>query len=205
MITRSLTLALFLTFMLAVSAAQQGQSPLPPLPSDVPQNALMRMILTDKTPSGQDAVWTTPDGVLHEFYQFNDRGRGPKTYATFRVDSKGIITSEEIKGVDYMKSPVDESFTQEHGAARWKNSSEDEKAVNAAGKFYVDLNGGPESSALMIRALLRSKTGTLPLLPAGEARIRKLQSLDLNSAGRKLKVTLCSIEGLDYTPNYVWI
>ena len=30
---------------------------------------------------------------MHEFFQFNDRGRGPKTYSTYRVDSHGIVTS----------------------------------------------------------------------------------------------------------------
>src|SRR5713226_2842274 len=37
-------------------------------------------MLIDETPSGQDAVWTTPDGTLHELFQYNDRGRGPKIY-----------------------------------------------------------------------------------------------------------------------------
>jgi len=37
------------------------------------------MLLTDKTPARQDVVWTTPSGDVVEFFQFNDRGRGPKT------------------------------------------------------------------------------------------------------------------------------
>src|SRR5215472_16632334 len=80
-------------------AAQQ--SPLPPLPPDIPKDAVIRMFLTDKTPSGQDAVWSTPDGVIHEFFQFNDRGRGPKAYTAYRVDAIGLIASEETAGVDY--------------------------------------------------------------------------------------------------------
>ena len=53
----------------------------------------MRIFLTDKTPSGQDAMWTTPDGTIHEFYQFNDRGRGPKIYTTYKLDANGLIVS----------------------------------------------------------------------------------------------------------------
>ncbi|HLW53337.1 MAG TPA: amidohydrolase family protein [Candidatus Angelobacter sp.] len=190
---------------LTVWCAAQQQSPLPELPADIPQNADMRMLLTDKTPSGQDAVWTTPDGVMHEFFQFNDRGRGPKTYSTFRLDQKALITSEEVKGVDYMKTPIEEHFSFDSGTARWKNQGEDEHQENAAGKFYVDLNGGPESGVLLVRALLRSKNGRMPLLPSGEARLRKLQSLDIDSGGKTLKVTLYAVDGLSMTPIYLWM
>jgi hypothetical protein len=54
-------------------------------------------------------VWTTPDGTVYEFFQFNDRGRGPKTYTTYRLDNRGIMAFEETRGVDYMKNPVHET------------------------------------------------------------------------------------------------
>jgi imidazolonepropionase-like amidohydrolase len=163
------------------------------------------MVLTDKTPSGQDAVWTTSDGVIHEFFQFNDRGRGPRTYSSYRIDSNGLIIAQETKGVDYMKSPVEEHFSVESGIAKWKNQAEDGHERDTAGKFYVDLDGGPESGALLLQALQRSKAARLPLLPGGEAKLRKVQSLDLESSGKKLKVTLYGIDGLSFTPNYLWV
>src|SRR3954464_11808543 len=98
-------------FVTSVAFAQQGQSPLPELPADIPKDATIWMFLTDKTPSGQDAVWTTPDGEVHEFFQFNDRGRGPKTYSTYRLNGQGIVISEETQGNDYMKNAVNETFT----------------------------------------------------------------------------------------------
>src|SRR5215831_2707877 len=165
----------FLCFAAAVLA--QEQSPLPELPADIPKDAVVRMMLTDKTPSGQDAVWKSPDGTIHEFFQFNDRGRGPKIYTTYRLDSHGLIVFEESKGVDYMKVPVEERFSLAGGDAVWKNKAEDEKQSNAAGRFFIDLSGGPESGAILARALLSSgSTGKLPLLPGGQAAIRKLQS-----------------------------
>src|SRR5215467_11979968 len=133
----------FLCFPSAVLAQQQ--SPLPELPADIPKDAVVRMMLTDKTPSGQDAVWTTPDGTIHEFFQFNDRGRGPKTYANYRLDPRGLLVSEDSKGVDYMKVPVEERFTMNSGTASWTNQAEDKKVAGVASKFYADLNGGPES------------------------------------------------------------
>ena len=195
---------IFLAFSLM--AGQQPQSPVPELPPDIPKDAVLRMVLTDQTPSGQDAVWKSADGTIHEFLQFNDRGRGPKIYTTYRVDEKGLIVFEESKGVDYMKSPVEERFSLVGGQAVWKNKSEDEKQANANAKFYIDLNGGVEGAAILARALLISKNGgKLPLLPSGEARIRKMQSVQVEASGEKRTATLYEIGGLGYTPNYLWL
>jgi len=184
----------------------QQQSPLPELPSDIPKDAVVRMMLTDKTPSGQDAVWKSPDGTIHEFFQFNDRGRGPKIYTTYRLDSRGLIVFEESNGVDYMKSPVEERFSMKAGVAMWKNQAENEKQSNASGKFFLDLNGGPESGAILARALLSPESGgKLPVLPSGQAAVRKLQSFPIEGSGQKTTATLYEISGLGFTPQYLWL
>ncbi len=195
----------FLCFPVALLAQQQ--SPLPELPADIPKGAVVRMWLTDKTPSGQDAVWKSPDGTIHEFFQFNDRGRGPKIYTTYRLDSHGLIVFEESKGVDYMKSPVEERFSLVGGEAVWKNKAENEKQSNAFGKFFVGLNfNGLESDAILARALLASgSAGKLPVLPSGQAAIRKLQSVPVEASGQKSTATLYEISGLGFTPNYLWL
>src|SRR5499427_3417687 len=193
-----------LCFPSAVLAQQQ--SPLPELPADIPKDAVVRMMLTDKTPSGQDAVWKSPDGTIHEFFQFNDRGRGPKIYTSYRLDSHGLIVFEESKGVDYMKAPVEERFSLVGGEAVWKNKSEDEKQSNASGRFFIDLSGGPESGVILARALLSSENaGRLPLLPSGQAAIRKLQSVPVEASGQKSTAALYEISGLGFTPSYVWL
>src|SRR5260370_1674416 len=152
--------SLVMIFLAAsLMAQQEPQSPLPELPSDIPKDAVLRMVLIDQKPSGHDVLWKSADGTIHEFFQFNDRGRGPKIYTTYRVDEKGLVVFEESKGVDYMKSPVEERFLLIGGQAVWKNKSEDEKQTNANGKFYVDLNGGVERGAILARALLTSKNG----------------------------------------------
>ncbi len=179
---------------------------MPVLPADIPKDAEVRIFLTDKTPSGQDAMWTTPDGTIHEFYQFNDRGRGPKIYTTYKLDANGLIVFEESKGVDYMKSPVDERFQFANGEAVWNNQSENEKQPNAAGKIYIDLNGGSEAMAILARALLApGNGGKLAALPSGVAKIRKLQSVPVEAAGQKRTVTLYEISGLDFDPSYLWL
>jgi hypothetical protein len=55
------------------------QSAVPALPTDIPSTADRYSFIMMGNLAGQQAVWTAPDGTLHVFFQFNDRGRGPKT------------------------------------------------------------------------------------------------------------------------------
>jgi len=194
----------FLAIFTSMIPAQQGQSPMPELPSDIPKNATIWLQVTDKTPAGQDAMWTTPDGTVYEFYQFNDRGRGPKTYSTYRLDRRGIVTFVETKGVDYMKNPVNETFSMNAGTATWKNQSEDGHQDNSAGRYFVDLDGGPTSFFLLVKALLMNRN-KLPLLPGGEASLRELKTVPVEADGKKASVTLYAVDGLSFTPSYVWL
>ena len=198
-------LALSLSVVFAITAfAQEGESPVPALPADIPKAATIWMLLTDKKPAGQDAMWTTPDGVVHEFFQFNDRGRGPKTHSTYRLDSKGVLTFEETTGVDYMKNPVNESFNVAGGNAKWKNSSEDGQQPTAGGRFYAGLSGGPASGYLLAQALLKN-AGKLSLLPGGEATLKELKTVPVEANGKKVNATLYQIDGLDFSPTYLWL
>src|SRR5271167_1594761 len=178
-------LPIFLAIVTSVSFAQQGQSPLPALPADIPKDATIWMLLSDKTPAGQDAVWTTSDGTVHEFFQFNDRGRGPKTYSTYRLDGHGIVTSEETKGVDYMKNQVTENFSLKDGGAIWKSQVEDGHDASAAGRFFVGLDAGPAGGYLLAQALLKNG-GKLPLLPGGEAALHELKTVAVEANGQKV-------------------
>ena len=203
-ISKSACTLVFLAIFTSALWAQQGESPMPALPPDIPKNATIWLQVTDKTPSGQDAVWTTPEGTVHEFYQFNDRGRGPKTYSTYRLDSRGIVAFEETKGVDYMKNPVNETFSMKNGAATWKNQAEDGHHEKSAGRYFVDLDGGPTSSFLLVKALLMNGNN-LSLLPAGEARLRELKTVPLEAVGKKVSATLYAVDGVSFTPAYLWL
>jgi len=196
-------LAILLAILTTRAFAQQGESPMPALPPEMPKDAVIWLRLMDRKPTGQDAVWTTPDGAIHEFYQYNDRGRGPKTYSTYRLDNRGFVTYEETHGVDYMKNPVDETFSVKEGIATWKNQAENDHA-DAANRYFVDLDGGPQSFNFLVRALLNNG-GKLQLLPGGEATIRKMKSLPIDTGGKKVNATLYAVDGLIFTPAYIWI
>src|SRR5437868_3869036 len=148
----------------------------PDLPADVPASATLYEVQLLEKPAGQMAAWSTPDGILHVFFQFNDRGRGPKTYSTLSLDASGVPVAEQIVGNDYMKDPVSETLTMAGGVARWKNKSEEGSRRLDAPAFYVSMFGAPLEGALLAQAALR-RGGTLPLLPAGEARAQRMLAL----------------------------
>jgi imidazolonepropionase-like amidohydrolase len=199
---RRKALIAILPFLLASSL--WAQSAVPALPADIPASADKYSLLIMGNPAGQQAMWTASDGALHIFFQFNDRGRGPKTTSILKFDSKGIPISETITGNDYLKSEVNETFALDAGSARWKNNAEQGEKKISAPAYYSPLNGAPAETALLARAALHNG-GKIALLPEGEARVERVAELDVEAASKKKHVALYSITGLDFSPTYVWL
>jgi imidazolonepropionase-like amidohydrolase len=204
----SRSLILFLFTLLAPELWSQQSSAAPPLPADIPANADRYSLLLMGNLAGQQAVWTAADGTLHIFFQFNDRGRGPKTTSIIKLGPDGIPVSESITGNDYLKSPVDENYSLEGGTAHWKNTAEQGEKKVSGPAVYSPLNGGPSEIALLAHAALHND-GKITLLPEGEARVQRKTELDIEStgkesAGRKKHVELYAVTGLDFSPTYFW-
>ena len=205
---------IFAFTLFASTLSSQPQSAVPALPADIPATADRYSFLLMGNPAGQQAVWTAPDGTLHIFFQFNDRGRGPKTTSILKLDSNGIPLSEVITGNDYLKSPVTENYSLAAGTARWKNDDEQGEKKISAPAFYSALNGAPSEIALLAQAALHNR-GKITLLPEGEVRVQRMTQLDLTStgkestgkeaAGHKEHVSLYAVSGLDFSPTYVWL
>jgi imidazolonepropionase-like amidohydrolase len=181
----------------------------PVLPADIPATAERYSFLVMGNVAGQEADWTAADGTLHIFFQFNDRGRGPKTTSILKLDPHGIPISEVITGNDYLKSPVDENYSLEAGTARWKNTAEQGDKKVSIPAYYSPLSGGPSEIALLAHAALHND-GKIALLPEGEARVTRVTELEADSpasegAKHKKQVTLYAVTGLDFAPTYVWL
>jgi len=143
------------------------------------------------------------DGSLHLYWEFNDRGRGPKVTERVVLDKKGIPTEIENSGVDYYKAPVTETFSFKDGRASWKNRAE-QGGTKTVPAFYVSISGAPEESAFLAQALLAAG-GRLPLLPAGEASIEKRGSLKIEANGQSRTVVQYAVTGLDFVPDPIWL
>lgn len=187
----------------AQKSANSGSN-VPALPADIPGSAMRYSVLIMGNLSGQQAIWTTPDGKLHEFFQFNDRGRGPKTTSVVTLDPEGIPIAETISGNDYLKSAVQEEFSVQNQTARWKNNAEQGERKLTDPAVYVPINSAPAESALLIQAALKNR-GKIALLPEGEATVRRVTERTVEAKGDKQHLSLYSISGLDFSPTYVWL
>lgn len=163
----------------------------------------MHSVLLVGNLSGQQATWREPDGKIRVFMQVNDRGRGPKTYSTYRLDQHGVPELAEIVGNDYMKNAVEERFGVADGKATWKSSAESGTEPFHE-QFFSSLSGPAEELAMMARAML-ANGGKTAMLPVGGATIESVRTIPVAGAGAKVHATLYAITGLDVTPSYLWL
>lgn len=159
-------------------------------------------VLITGRPAGAMTVTDGPEG-RRVAYGFNDRGRGPELKETYRFGANGVIESVSIKGVDYLKAPVDESFSRSRAKASW--SSQADQGASTGPGFYVTYQGTPEDGAALLRALLKAPGGELPLLPAGRAKVRKVLDRQVSGPGGGETVSLYAVEGLGLTPIPGWL
>ncbi len=201
---RALTRLTLVNLLLLLSCRAQTQSAVPALPAEVPATADRYAVLIMGNRAGQQAVWTAPDGQLHIFFQFNDRGRGPQTTSVLKLNAKGLPIEESVRGNDYLKSKVDESYALTSGAAHWKSSVEEGEKKLSAPAIYFSINGAPAELGILAQAAL-ANAGKISLLPDGEATVDRVAGLNLEIPGRKKNVALYAITGLDFAPTYVWL
>ncbi|HEV2851569.1 MAG TPA: amidohydrolase family protein [Thermoanaerobaculia bacterium] len=155
--------------------------------------------------AGEAVSRVEPDGTRVYTFEFNDRGRGPKTTTRMRLDAQGIPVFVETTGHDYWKSPVEERFERKDGHLVWKNASENENRAAGGPAFYLSLNGPPQETEVLARALLAAPGNRLPVLPTGEAHIEKVTSTKVQAGGKTRTVDLYSISGLGFTPGFIWL
>jgi hypothetical protein len=150
-----------------VSLASAGQVPA----ADRNETRYSVVIMGNK--AGFETSRHNADGSRELYYEFNDRGRGPKITERILLDQDGIPRQVASSGNDYMKDAVQESFSLRDGHAAWKNRAEQGEKSVFGKAFYVSLSGVPEETAFLAKALLSAGGGRLALLPAGEASIEK--------------------------------
>ncbi|HEV2122997.1 MAG TPA: amidohydrolase family protein [Chloroflexota bacterium] len=160
-------------------------------------------LLSDR-PSGTMQVTQQGQERLVAF-SFNDRGRGVDLKQVSKFGPGGIIRSTSIKGVDYLKVPLEDSFSVEGGKASWK-SRVDAGSSSAKQAFYIPYLSPPEHWAALVRALLAAPGQSLDLLPAGRATLRKHSAVEVSGdGGARETATLYTIVGPELSPKPVWL
>ncbi len=140
--------------------------------------------------------------IVH--FEFNDRGRGPRTETRFSADARGIPTTITITGNDYLKQAVDERLTSRTGAVIWTNGGERGAAARRAA-FYLPREGPPEFMAALVRAALKAPAKRLSLLPTGTATVATITTETVSGEAGARTVTLYAVAGLGFVPEYLWL
>ena len=187
----------------AETAQKDVQASLVTVPPEVPAGAVRYSLVLAGNRAGVMALWKTPDGARHNFFAFNDRGRGPRITTRIVLDRAGIPTEIDAAGNDYFKGPVDEHFRLASGEATWRNKAEKGEKQLGSPAFYVPIDAALSSE--MEAALLAAPGGRLPLLPEGEARIERTLDRTVEVGGKKQKATLYEETGLSFTSNPTWL
>lgn len=136
---------------------------------------------------------------------FNDRGRGPDLTTRLTLAADGTPAEEETTGNDYLKAPVEESFSRHGAAATWKNPNEAGTTSVEGAAYYLGSYSAAPDVGLLARALAAAPGNRLPLLPEGEARLERLGTLEVSAGGERRTLTHASITGLGFTPTSVWM
>lgn len=144
------------------------------------------------------------DGTVLSVFDVNDNGRGPHIEATIRIASDGTIASLDAKGHHDIGAVVEERFTRDGSGATWKSREESGSRHLTGAAFFVPMAEIPEVTGMLAHALLKAG-GTLPLLPAGEAKIDKVAEATVRAGAQQRHLIGYAITGLALTPTYVWM
>ena len=171
----------FFAALFAASALAGAQAPpapaapatIAPAPKPCPANAADSRVFAVVLRGNRAGYETScrAESGREVFYAFNDRGRGPSLHTRARFDAKGIPTSVETDGTDYLRNPIQERFSKSGATASWKNKAEEGTSAVSGAAFYVSFSGPVEEIGWIATALLRAPGHRLALLPSGEARL----------------------------------
>ena len=155
--------------------------------------------------AGSQTMQRAADGLVTVDLSYRDNGRGPDYHEEIRLDARGVQVAHKVTGKSTFGAPADEDFALAGGVAHWKTISDSGSTTPKAAAFYVPMNSAFESSAMLVRVALRQPGGKMPLLPAGEAGVTRVATREIESRGRRQKLALYAVTGLDLQPTYLWL
>ena len=153
---------------------------------------------------GKHLSWKKGNNDHYYYFEFNDRGRGPAVTSYSKTDNKGNIILQEITGVDYFKTKVEEKFEVKNGKASWKNKFENE-TVPYKGELYSNINGNPGEIELSLKILKVSASKKINILPSGTLNfsVAKEETVK-DDRNNSLPIQLIGFSGLGGPPFYAW-
>ncbi len=144
-----------------------------------------------------------PNTVVTSF-DFKENGRGPTYQEVYQLDDLGGFKSFQIKGTSEMGSKVEEHFQIKNGIASWHSSAESASKPFSKGQVYIPMDSSWGLNALLIEALKKRRSATLPLLPSGQLKMQSIARTSLKKGHRQLHIELLMQTGLGLSPQFFW-
>ena len=154
--------------------------------------------------AGTQTTVAGDDGRVEVSYSYRDNGRGPDIEEVIRLTPDGIFASYRQRGKTTYGALLDEQFSIKAGRASWQSPSERGFKDVSAPAIYLPNDGSPETTAIIVRATQQAG-GSLPGLPGGELKSRRLAEARVSAAGQERRVALYALQGAGLEPDYVWL
>ena len=153
---------------------------------------------------GSQTVERSDDGLITVKFIYKNNGRGPELVERFRLAADGSFSEYHVTGTSTYGAVVDEHFERKGTLAQWHSTSEHGQRETPAPALYVPLNSSYAPNAVFIAALMRRADLSMPLLPNGTLRMRKLDEVEVERGGARQRVQLLAQTGLGFQPSFLW-
>lgn len=147
---------------------------------------------------------STAGDTINIDYDFKNNGRGPTMKETIVLNPEGYPIDWKITGNTTFGNAVDEHFSLEGENASWTDATGTGSTTVTSPQLYVNQFGSPYSAVLAARLLLDAPENTLPVLPAGNLKLTKMEDLLIPkfSGDGELALTTYALSGADLNPSY---
>ncbi len=163
-------------------------------------------ILTTEKIAGKQLMWSEGPGKVSYFYEFNDRGRGPRLRVDLVLENDQVI-GRKASGVDYYKGAVLETYEISNGLAKWKNKIEEGQKNVAGPVLYSPLNAVPGEIEWSLKTLMKQHrhVDEMDVMPLGKLSTVHVKSHTARVNGFPEELELHSFIGSGGSPFYVWV
>ena len=146
----------------------------------------------------------TSGDTINIDYDYKNNGRGPTMKETIVLNTEGYPISWSVTGNTTFGNAVDEKFSLEGNEASWTDATGSGNTSVEAAQLYVNQFGSPYSAVLAARLLIKAPENTLPVLPAGNLTLTKMEDLTVqNLSGEgEMALTTYAISGAEMNPSY---
>jgi imidazolonepropionase-like amidohydrolase len=136
-------------------------------------------------------------------FKIDDNGRGPKHKERLTLGAGGIPVHWSIDGTSLMGGDVHESMNWQTGRQRWTSQADHGDETAAAAKLYVVNDGSPYALYLYAKALLKTKTHRLDVLPRGTLHLEKIGTPTVGEGKAAVALDAYMLSGINMAPDVI--